>query len=206
MAIIATGADLATEAADMLARADLTARIPGFVQRAEAKFNRAIRTREMEVLDQAFAITGEYVPAPLGFLDWKSGYLNNATRTPISYMPDDTQGDWFKGLPTGCAPGRYVSMVGTNFHFAPVPSGTTSATIIYRKALDSIATGGTTFNWLLLAHPDIYLYGTLLEAAPHLGDDARVGLWTSALERCMAALKQADSRSRFTNGLQVRVA
>jgi len=38
-------------------------------------------------------------------------------------------------------------------------------------------------NWLLTTHPDIYLYGALVEGAPHLRDDERVVMWESLLQQ-----------------------
>lgn len=43
-------------------------------------------------------------------------------------------------------------------------------------------------NWLLTAHPDIYLYGTLVEAAPFLKDDARVPVWEARLQDAIESL------------------
>lgn len=37
-------------------------------------------------------------------------------------------------------------------------------------------------NWLLTAHPDIYLYASLVESAPFIRDDERVALWEAELE------------------------
>lgn len=43
-------------------------------------------------------------------------------------------------------------------------------------------------NWLLTAHPDIYLYGTLVELAPYLKDDARVPVWEQRYQDAVATL------------------
>ena len=44
---IATYTDLQSSVADWLNRSDLSAVIPTFIQLAEAKFNRELRTRDM---------------------------------------------------------------------------------------------------------------------------------------------------------------
>jgi hypothetical protein len=46
----------------------------------------------------------------------------------------------------------------------------------------------STTNWLLTAHPDIYLYATLLEATPFLIEDARVPLWETELQKRLEEL------------------
>jgi hypothetical protein len=196
---LATYSDLQTAAALWLGRADLTSRIPEFIALAEAKFNRTLRTREMLQRDSAFSITGEYVAVPVGFLEADSFKTNASPRTEITFLPNDMQNTMY---PTSNESPKFYSIVGAYFRFAPVPSTTTTATLTYYKRLDPLAT--TSPNWLLTYHPDIYLYGTLLESAPFLGDDARVGLWVNALQQVMNDLKGANARSKTGNGMMVR--
>jgi hypothetical protein len=196
-----TYAGLQTEAASYLGRADLTAIIPTFIALAEAKFNRTLRTRDMITKDAAFSITGEYVAVPTGFLEVKAFMLNASPRKALTFMPDDTQVDMY---PTSNETPLFYSIVGSNFRFAPVPSTTATATLTYYKAITALAT--TSPNWLLTSHPDIYLYGTLMEAAPYLHDDSRIGLWAAGLRECVSQLKTQDARSNTANGMMVRVA
>jgi hypothetical protein len=196
---IDTYATLQTAAANWLGRADLTTRIPEFIALAEAKLNRTLRTREMLQRDSAFQITGEYVALPVGFLEVDSFKTNASPRNELTFMPNDTQNTEY---PTSNERPLFYSIVGSYFRFAPVPSTTTTATLTYYKRLDPLAT--TSPNWLLTYHPDIYLYGTLLESAPFLGDDARVALWVNALSQVMNDLKGANARSKTGNGMMVR--
>jgi hypothetical protein len=198
---ISTYAELQTAAANWLGRADLTSRIPEFVALAEAKFNRTLRIRDMITKDAAFSITGEYVAVPTGFLEAKAFMLNASPRQELTFMPDDTQVDMY---PTSNESPLFYSIVGSNFRFAPVPSATVTATLTYYKAIVALAT--TSPNWLLTSHPDIYLYGTLMEAAPYLGDDARVGVWAAGLRECVSQLRTQDARSNTANGMMVRTA
>lgn len=203
---ITTGAELATAVANWLARVDLTSRIPEFVALAEAKFNRTLRTRDMETTNAAFSISGEYVNVPTGFLQFKSGYLNTADRVPIQYLPDDTQIAWYQGETTGEYPGRYVSVVGSQFHFAPIPTSAVTATITYYVGLTTVSTGGSAVNWLLTNHPDVYLYGALCEASDYIQDDGRAQKWQQKLVESVRLVKRADNLSRATNGMQIRPA
>jgi hypothetical protein len=196
-----TYAGLQTEAASYLGRADLTAIIPTFIALAEAKFNRTLRTRDMITKDAAFSITGEYVAVPTGFLEAKAFMLNASPRQELTFMPDDTQVDMY---PTSNESPLFYSIVGSNFRFAPVPSTTVTATLTYYKAITALAT--TSPKWLLTSHPDIYLYGTLMEAAPYLHDDNRIGLWAAGLRECVSQLRTQDARSNTANGMTVRAA
>jgi hypothetical protein len=68
--------------------------------------------------------------------------------------------------------------------------------------------GSVSSNWLLTAHPDVYLYGSLLEAAPYLPEDARIPIWESAYEQRVAQVRLPDANSNFGNyaGLQAAIA
>lgn len=201
---ITTGAELATAVANWTGRADLTSRIPEFVALAEAKMNRVLRTPEMETKDAAFSITGEYVAVPTGFLAARMFYLNDSDKTVLSFMPDDTQSDYF-GTATGTP--KYFSVVGSNFRFGPVPPSTYTATLVYYKAPASVSAGGSATNFILASHPDVYLYGSLLEAVGYLGDDPRVQLWLSAYSTALEHLKRQGSQMRWGgNSMAVRAA
>jgi hypothetical protein len=61
-------------------------------------------------------------------------------------------------------------------------------------------------NWLITNAPDVYLYATLLEAAPYLNDDARTQVWGALLEQGISALESANKADRFGSVLMVRAA
>ena len=192
---INTGATLATAIGNWLARADLSSRIPEFVALAEAKFNRELRTPDMETKDAAFSITGEYVAVPTGFLEVRYWYHNTGEQESLAFMPPDGQSGY---LPDGTGKPVYYSVTGGYFRFAPVPDATYASTLVYYKALTTCSTGSTETNWLLTSHPDVYLYGSLLEAAGYLQDDARVNTWFSAYRAAVDQLKRQGARQRWS--------
>lgn len=69
-------------------------------------------------------------------------------------------------------------------------------TFRYHKvyALASGASGDT--NSLLTRYPNVYLYGSLLEAAPYLRDLSVVGLWQNRYDKAMGELKQAEAEQK----------
>lgn len=201
---ITNGATLATAVGNWLARADLSSRIPEFVALAEAKFNRELRTPDMETKDASFSITGEYVAVPTGFLEVRYWHLNDGDKNTLAFLPPDTQSGY---LPDGTGIPVYYSVTGSNFRFAPVPDGTYASTLIYYKALTTCSTGSTETNWLLTSHPDVYLYGALLEAAGYLHDDARVQTWYNAYRAATEQLKRQGARQRWSGpSMAARVA
>lgn len=50
-------------------------------------------------------------------------------------------------------------------------------------------------NWVLLSHPDVYLYGSLAESAPYVGEDARTPLWQAKYESALQEIRRPDSDS-----------
>lgn len=62
-------------------------------------------------------------------------------------------------------------------------------------------------NWLLTNHPDVYLYGSLLEAQPYLMDDARISVWAQIFERVVSEVRLPNASANLSNyaGLQLAV-
>jgi hypothetical protein len=200
--LLATAANLATDVAAWLSRADLTADIPTMIVLAEAKLNRLLRSLEHEVRNPAFMLASEYVPAPLDFLEFKSGYVNGSPKVPIYYLPED----FMPNVPAGDS-AMYITMSGTNFRFAPPPDGSTTASISYFAKLPTLSGVGVQTNWLLAQHPDAYLYGTLLEASGRIQDASLMQGWQTAYEHSVRQIIDADRRKRYgANGMTIRCA
>lgn len=198
---IQTYAELQAAAASWLARSDLTARIPEFIALAEAKINRVLRTQDMVTKNATFSITGEYVAVPTGFQMVKTFHLNTSPKRVLEFMPDDQITKLF-GAATGKP--RYYCVQGGNFRFGPTPDATYSSTLVYVGSLVGLAT--TSPNWLLTSHPDVYLYGTLLEAEGFLADDPRVPLWKQAFDMAVNEVNaQANANRWGGNSMAVRV-
>jgi hypothetical protein len=96
-------------------------------------------------------------------------------------------------------------LLANQIQLAPAPDGTYTVEVDYYEVIPPLASNST--NWLLTAAPDIYLYGSLLEAAAFLLDDPRVPLWQAAYAQCIGQLNSADRNARWSGSrLQVRPA
>jgi len=60
-------------------------------------------------------------------------------------------------------------------------------------------------NWLVLAQPQMYLYGTLLEACIYLRDDQRTALFGQGYQTALAAMKKNDDMLRYGPSPRPRV-
>lgn len=76
--------------------------------------------------------------------------------------------------------------------------GTEAYTLHYYAQIPALS-GATPQNWLILARPQIYLYATLLEAAPYLHDDARTTIWGTGYKNACDALHGTDKRAKYKN-------
>lgn len=211
---------LKTLVASYLSRADLTSQIADFVTLAHKQLMRDLRGHpRLNLRDAAFSITGEYVACPAKFMALTSMHLNTTPRRAIQYMETDTQ-DRYYGESTGIP--AFVSIVasttvgtgdagGANeyFRFAPVPGSTYTATMEYTAAMPFFTadSGNGSSNWILADAPDLYLYGSLLQANSYIRDDPRIALWAQAYQVALESVKSAGNRARWgANGMAVRVA
>ena len=62
---------------------------------------------------------------------------------------------------------RFWSLVGAELRYHPAPDREYTATLTYYVRIPALGDARPT-NWLLVAHPDLYLFGSLKEAAPFL--------------------------------------
>ena len=81
--------------------------------------------------------------------------------------------------------------MGDNILFGPTPDDGYGYSMTYYKSFDALADNAQT-NWLILNAPDLYLYGTLLQAEPFLMNDERVPLWERGVRQVINDLQQQD--------------
>jgi hypothetical protein len=74
---LSTFTELKDAIADWLDRSDLTARIPDFIALAEARINRELRIRPMEVRSIMYTTSGQqYFNLPGGYIQMRNIQLN----------------------------------------------------------------------------------------------------------------------------------
>jgi len=193
---ITSYSELQTALTDRIARADFTAaQQQECIAFAEAEMQRILKTLDMETKDAAFSITGEYVATPTGLLFVREFCLNTTPLTPLSLMPGDMQSSAYARGEQ--AKPKFFEIVGANFRFAPVPDTTYTATIVYSAQFAPLTVSATT-NWLLTAHPDAYLYGSLKHAAIRIQDANAASGYDSLFKNAMADVNAQASRIRFS--------
>jgi hypothetical protein len=203
---ITTYAELQTATANWLDRTDLTARIPEFIELTEANFNRVIRQPDMITKDDSFSIASRYTTLPTDTLEIVRIVVDLTPVIVLEYMTPEEISER-RIVMTATGKPYYFTTVGgsTNqLEVLPSPDSTYTASIVYYTRIAAL-TDAATSNWLLAAHPDIYLFGTLVEAEPYLKNDERMPMWTARLDKALNDLRLQGQRERHTaSGLRMR--
>jgi hypothetical protein len=203
---LGTFTELKDAVADWLDRSDLTARIPDFITLAEARINRDLRIRPMEVRSTMETTSGQqYFNLPGGYVQMRNIQLNTNPTAPLEYITPEMLDRLYGSSATGKP--RAYSLIGDEIQLAPIPdSDYTLEMAFYEKftALGDGTSGTVTTNWLTTNAPDVLLYGALLEAEPFIKNDERIGLWLNAYNGAIKKLQDADARDRHS-GSAMRV-
>lgn len=191
---IDTYTNLRAEIADWLNRQDLTNQIPTFIRLLETQVERSLRVRHM-VTRSTIQVSSQFTNLPADYLSLVNVQLDTDPVTQLEYVPMGHLDDVRRQYPSASKP-MFYSIVGTQIEVAPVPDATYDMEIVYYAKIPKLATGTQETNWLLDNYGDLYLYGALMNAAPYLEDDQRVGLWSTALNAILEDIRLADERSR----------
>ena len=200
---IGTFAQLKTAAANWLDRSDLPDRIPEFISLAEARFNRVLRIRDMETVSTAISTaagTREY-SLPTGFVQMKEFHLSTDPITPLAYITPEMMSRMWAG--SAKAKPQVFTIIADNVRLGPNPDAVYTTSMLYYKTFTALSASNTTSE-MLTNNPDVYLYGTLLEAEPFIMNDERVPLWLAAFEKAVSDIQNQDNKDRHS-GSQLRV-
>jgi hypothetical protein len=195
--------ELLAAIASYLARDDLTATIPDFVKLAEAKFNRTLfhprmETRTTLTVDTLLA-DPEFLDLPSDFQTMRSVRLSGVAGKPrLNFLTQTQIEDYRYSIDNVSDQPVYFSIVGDQMELAPTPNEDFDVEILYRANIPALASSST--NWLLTLAPDLYLYGSLLEAMPYNQNDARIALWGSAVATVLDQLNALAERQSFDSG------
>jgi hypothetical protein len=193
---LTTYSELKTAIANWLDRSDLDDRIPEFIQLAEARHRRDFKIRRMETRVTANTIADtEYYSLPDNFVAMRNIQLNTDPKTSLEYLTPEQMDRVRAGSNTG-KPKAY-SIIGNNFQLRPIPDAVYEIEMLYYKYFTALSDSNTT-NDMLTFHPDLYLYGALVEAEPYLQNDKRIQTWAGFYDRAKQDLITTNERDRHS--------
>lgn len=172
---LATYSQLKASVANWLKRGDINPVIPDFIALAEgylATENR-LRIREAEATVTLTSDAEGVCDLPADFAAMRDVYPESET-----------------SLVEG------IQISGTAIQLDPVADGENIVLVYYRRP--TALSDSNTTNWLLALSPGVYLYATLIQSAPYLGNDDRIQTWGNLLEQALDQLRASDRVARYS--------
>tara|TARA_R110000751_G_scaffold239788_1_gene340447 strand:+ start:71 stop:691 length:621 start_codon:yes stop_codon:yes gene_type:complete len=201
---ITTYTELKSAVADWLLRDDLTAVLPSFISLAEAGLNRQARHWRMEKRSTA-TLDSQYSALPADFLQPIRLSLTSGTTFELELASQADIVDMRSLAANNTGRPRYYALTAGEIEVFPTPGDNYTLELAYVARVPALSDSNAD-NWLLTYYPDAYLYGTLLQAAPYLKDDERVGLWKSLYDGAVSGIIADGERAKFGgSGLRVKI-
>lgn len=174
-----------------------SARSPDFIALFEATANRRLRVRQQETSTTLTPSSGE-VTLPNDYLSWRRVTWTGDTRRELEYVePSYLQARF----PTSAAgsPGLFT-IEGSTLKVRPVDD--TALDFLYFAKVPALSDSVTT-NWLLTAHPDVYLFGSLVEAEMFGVNDERAPIWKARRDEIFDEIEKLSNKTRGAGAVKV---
>lgn len=217
---LSTYTDLKSAIADWAHRSNVsTATIDTFIDLAEAEFNNRLRCVEQETVE-TLACSTKFTDLPTGFLEMRLVEYDSTPLRNVSYATPEYIA-WLRAAYTSGDPIAY-SIRGTSLELVPSPgsddptvdgfgsdvspfeTGEVDVILTYYAKIPALSDDNTT-NWLLTAHPNMYLYECLRQLAIYTKDDASVARYATLMQGYYSGLQASDNSKRFGGPLVMRV-
>jgi hypothetical protein len=192
---------LKSSIADWLNRDDLTSVIPDFISLAEAQLERRLPTQKT-LTRLSVTLNSQFYTLPTDFISARSLVLTStAPVQPLTFLTEDELDSKKYVYRTSGKP-LYFTLIGNQAELLPIPDTSYTGELTYYTTIAKLSDSNTS-NWILERHPDVYLYGSLLQAAPYLRDDERIATWGSIFETAVNDMIVQNERAAISQGRAV---
>jgi hypothetical protein len=194
---ISTFAELKSAIENWLSHTLFTSRVPEFIALFEATANRRLRVRQQETSTNLTPSSGA-ASLPSDYLQWRRVTWTGSSRIELEYV----EPSYLQALyPTGTSDSpRFFTIEGSTLRTRS--SDSTALEFLYYAKVAALSDSATT-NWLLTAHPDLYLFGSLAEAELFGVDDERFPLWKSRRDELFEEIIQLSNKTRGAGAIRV---
>jgi hypothetical protein len=186
-----TYSDLTAAIASWLQRSDLAALVPNFVQLFEACANRRLRVRQQEAT-AALTPAGGVAALPADYLSWRRLTFTGNPRQELRYVEPSWLQAAYPDAPADIP--RVFTIEGGNILTMPLDPADTALELVYFQQVPSLAANTT--NWLMSAHPDLYLFGALTEAQAYTVNAETAALWKARRDELFDEIEKLSNKSR----------
>ena len=202
MTLITTYATLKSVAATYYAnRTDLTTKWDGFVQMAEAEINRILRVNPQSAVT-TLTSASSVLTLPSDAAKTHTIRQTEANKPRIQWTDIATVENWLAEI-TETGDPQFAAEVDSTIYLAPAPANGVTFRVVYLKKVPSLADDATT-NWLLLRHPDVYLWGTLEQASLYDHDDGAMQNYNRKFQLAIATVLKSEREDKWGQRLEMQ--
>ena len=181
--------------ADWLERADLVTRIPDFIALFEAAANRRLRVRQQEATVSLTPESGA-VALPSDYLAWRRVTWTGSSRVELQYVHPSYLQAAYPSSPTDVP--RIFTIEGATLKVRPVDG--TPLEFDYFQKIPPLSSG---VNWLFGAHPDLYLFGALVEGQAYALNPQAAVLWKARRDEIFDEIETLSNKTRGAGTIRV---
>jgi hypothetical protein len=173
------------------------ARVPEFIALFEATANRRLRVRQQEVTASLTPDATGAVSIPTDYLAWRRVTWTGSTRTELQYVHPSYLQAAYPSSPADVP--RIFTIEGATLKVRPLDS--TALEFDYFQKIPALS--GTPANWLLTEHPDLYLFGAMIEAEMFGVNDERAPLWKARRDEIFDEIEKLNNKTRGPSAIRV---
>jgi hypothetical protein len=194
---ITTYSQLQTAIGAWLGHGLFTANIPDFIALFEAAANRRLRVRQMETSATLTPSSGS-ATLPADYLAWRRVTYAGTPSVELDYVAPS----WLQAAHPSAEAGipAVFTIEGASILVRPVND--TALELLYYQKISSLSDSATT-NWLLTAHPDLYLFGSMVEAELFGVNDERMPMWKARRDEIFEEIIGLSNKSRGAGAMRV---
>jgi hypothetical protein len=186
---ITTYSELQSAVQNWTGRTDLVDRVPEWIALFEAWVNRKLRVRQMETSTTLTPASGS-ATLPTDYLQWRRVTWTGSPRRDLEYVHPAILQAYYSTTPEGTP--RMFTIEGSTLKIRP--TDTTDLEFDYYGKVAALSVSATT-NWLLTAHPDLYLFGSLVEATAFVEHEMAT-VWKSRRDEVLAEINKLSETSK----------
>jgi hypothetical protein len=138
-----------------------------------------------------------FASLPSDYLTWRRATWTGQIRRELSYVHPSYFEAAYPSKPADVP--AIFTIEGSTFKIMPVDS--TPIEFDYYQAIPSLAANNT--NWLMSAHPDLYLFGAMAEAESFGVNDERMPMWKARRDEIFEEIIARDRQTRGPSYIRV---
>lgn len=163
------------------------------------------RVSQMEIPQTTVTILSSTnsVFLPSDFLQLRRIYTSGSPIQKLTYVTPNQMDSTLANYPAG-PPEEFYTIMGGQLVLASGVSTAMTIVFGYYQKIPALSSSNTV-NWLLTAHPGLYLAGAITQGALFLGDDGEAQKWARISTAHIRAFRKQDLNARYSgDALQMK--